>query len=56
MWGMSSEDSIYDFASFMAASRDTAQGVFVSFDGDTRGILMENITLADLSSDDVVFT
>jgi hypothetical protein len=24
--------------------------------GDTRGILMENITLADLSSDDVVFT
>ena len=46
----------YDFDSFVAASQDTAAGVYVSFDGDTNGILIENISLADLSADDVVFT
>lgn len=47
---------IHDYDSFLAASHDTAGGVFVSFNGDTSGILIEGITLANLSSNDVIFT
>lgn len=48
-------DTIDDFDSILAASHDTAEGVYVRFDGDTNGILIEGIALADLSADDVVF-
>ncbi|UXN66802.1 hypothetical protein N8E89_19590 (plasmid) [Phyllobacterium sp. A18/5-2] len=44
-----------DFDSFIAASQDTAAGVYVSFAGDTNGILIEDISFADLSADDLVF-
>ncbi|MBN9134792.1 MAG: type I secretion C-terminal target domain-containing protein, partial [Phyllobacterium sp.] len=47
---------IHDFDSFLAASHDTADGVYVSFDGDSSGILIEHVSLADLSPDDVVFS
>ncbi|MFX3797662.1 hypothetical protein ACJBT8_10440, partial [Streptococcus suis] len=36
-----SATGIYDFTSFRAASHDTAAGVYVSFDGDSSGILIE---------------
>lgn len=52
----SSSTGIHDFDSFLAASHDTAAGVYVSFDGDTNGILIEGVTLADLSADDVMFS
>ena len=52
----SSSTGIHDFNSFLAASHDTAEGVYVSFDGDTNGILIEGISIADLSADDVAFT
>lgn len=44
-----------DFESFLAASRDTPEGVYVSFDGDAHGILIQNTLLADLSAADVLF-
>jgi hypothetical protein len=46
---------IHDYESFIAASHDTQGGVYVSFDGDTNGIFIENISMADLSPDDVAF-
>jgi Ca2+-binding RTX toxin-like protein len=52
----SSTMGIHDFASFMAAASDVEGGVFVSFDGDTNGIFIENISVANLSADDVTFT
>ncbi|MEK1854573.1 MAG: hypothetical protein AAAC48_22605 [Phyllobacterium sp.] len=45
----SSSTGIHEFNSFLAASHDTDAGVYVSFDGDTSGILIEGIALADLS-------
>jgi Ca2+-binding RTX toxin-like protein len=52
----SSNPAIHDFDSFLAASHDTAQGVYVSFDGDENGIFIESVSLADLTENDVVFT
>jgi Ca2+-binding RTX toxin-like protein len=45
--GITSDSGIYDFDTFIAASRDTAQGVFVSFEGDANGFFIEGVTLAD---------
>lgn len=50
-----SSSEIRDFEGFIAASHDTAGGVFVALEGDTNGVLIENVTLTDLSADDVVF-
>ncbi len=49
------DTGIHDFESFLAASRDTPEGVYVSFDGDSNGILIQNAVLANLSGDDVAF-
>ncbi|OIS92866.1 calcium-binding protein [Brucella cytisi] len=47
---------IDDFDAFLAASRDVEEGVYISFNGtDDFGILVENVSLADLSSSDIVF-
>jgi Ca2+-binding RTX toxin-like protein len=46
---------IYNFDTFVAASRDTDAGVYVTFHGDAEGILIENVSLADLSADDIAF-
>jgi len=47
---------IDDFDSFVTASRDTDAGLFVSFNGATdHGILLEGVTLSDISPDSVVF-
>lgn len=48
-------DMISSFDSFVAASSDTADGVFISFGGDSYGILLENVTLAELTEDNVTF-
>jgi Ca2+-binding RTX toxin-like protein len=47
---------IADFNAFLSISHDTEDGVYVSFEGETDGILIENVSLADLAADDVVFT
>jgi hypothetical protein len=54
--GITSDSTIYEFDAFIAASSDTSEGVFVSFEGDANGFFIEGVTLADLSSDDVLFT
>ena len=47
---------IDDFDAFLAASRDVEDGVYISFNGtDDFGIFVENVSLADLSSCDIVF-
>lgn len=47
---------IDDFDTFLAASRDVGDGVYISFNGtDDFGILVENVSLAELSSSDIVF-
>ncbi len=47
---------VYDFDDFVAASRDTADGVYFAIAGrDDYGILIEDVSLADLSPDDIVF-
>jgi Ca2+-binding RTX toxin-like protein len=46
---------IYNFDTFVAASRDTDAGVYVTFHGDAEGILIEGVTLVDLAADDLVF-
>ncbi|PRA82557.1 hypothetical protein CQ054_19810 [Ochrobactrum sp. MYb29] len=47
---------IDDFDAFRAASRDVEGGVYISFNGtDDFGILVENVSLADLSPSDIVF-
>lgn len=47
---------IDDFDAFLAASRDVEDGVYISFNGtDDFGILIENVSLADLSPSDIVF-
>ena len=48
-------DTITNFDSFVAASVDTSEGVFVSIDGSANGIIIENVTLAELSENDVTF-
>ncbi|MBB4185766.1 hypothetical protein GGE07_002407 [Sinorhizobium terangae] len=41
---------------FLAASIDTASGVYVAFNrSDTRGLLIEGVSLAALTSPDVMF-
>ena len=50
------DTNIYNFASFVAASHDTQQGVYVAFHGEIEGILIEDVSLADLSADDIAFT
>jgi Ca2+-binding RTX toxin-like protein len=50
------DTNIYNFDSFVAASHDTEEGVYVAFHGETEGILIEDVSLADLSADDVDFT
>ncbi|MHC5234344.1 hypothetical protein [Brucella sp. LJL56] len=48
---------VYDYEDFLAASRDTADGVYFAIaDRDNYGILIEDATLADLSADDIVFS
>ncbi len=49
------DTGIHDFESFVAACRDTPEGVYVSFDGDLNGLLIEHATLASLSADDIAF-
>ena len=47
---------IDDFDAFLAASHNVENGVYISFNGnDDFGILVENVSLADLSSSDIVF-
>jgi Ca2+-binding RTX toxin-like protein len=47
---------VYDYDDFIAASEDTADGVYFAIAGrDDYGILIENVSLADLSPDDIVF-
>lgn len=47
---------IDDFDAFLAASHNVEDGVYISFNGtDDFGILVENVSLADLSSGDIVF-
>ncbi|MEJ5902430.1 calcium-binding protein [Ochrobactrum teleogrylli] len=47
---------IDDFDAFLAASRDVEDGVYISFNGtDDFGILVENVSLADLAASDIVF-
>lgn len=47
---------ITDFTSFLAASTQTAEGVYVAFNGSpTYGILLENTVLSDFSSNDLSF-
>ncbi|TCQ73069.1 hemolysin type calcium-binding protein [Ochrobactrum sp. BH3] len=47
---------IDDFDAFRASSRDVEGGVYISFNGtDDFGILVENVSLADLSPSDIVF-
>ena len=50
------DTNIYNFASFVAASHDTHEGVYVAFHGEIEGILIEDVSLADLSADDIAFT
>ncbi|QND54446.1 calcium-binding protein (plasmid) [Phyllobacterium sp. 628] len=48
---------IHDFDSFMAASTQTPEGVYVAFNGSaTYGILLENTTLSSFTANDLVFT
>ncbi|MBD9371762.1 calcium-binding protein [Rhizobium sp. ARZ01] len=47
---------IHDYASFLAASTDTASGVYVAFNGSsTFGFLIEGVSLAALTAEDLVF-
>jgi Ca2+-binding RTX toxin-like protein len=46
----------WNYDTFLAASIDTEGGVYVSFDGNTYGILIEDVLLSDLSADDVAFS
>jgi len=47
---------IDEFDASLAASHNVEDGVYVSFNGaDDFGILVENVSLADLSSSDIVF-
>ncbi|WEX74611.1 calcium-binding protein [Sinorhizobium numidicum] len=47
---------IHDYAGFLAASTETAAGVYVAFNGsDTYGLLIEGVSLAAVSANDVVF-
>ncbi|KRD53277.1 calcium-binding protein [Ensifer sp. Root278] len=50
------DTNIYNFDSFVAASHDTEEGLYVAFHGETEGILIEGVSLADLSADDIAFT
>lgn len=47
---------IHSYADFLAAAHDTADGVFVAFNGsDAEGILIEDVSLSVLTESDVVF-
>ncbi|THK36432.1 calcium-binding protein [Ensifer sp. MPMI2T] len=47
---------IRTYADFLAASTDTASGVYVAFNGsDTHGILIEGVSLRALTANDVMF-
>ncbi|WP_331371348.1 SMc04171 family calcium-binding repeat protein [Sinorhizobium chiapasense] len=47
---------IRNYADFLAASTDTASGVYVAFNGsDIHGLLIEDVSLAALTADDVLF-
>jgi Ca2+-binding RTX toxin-like protein len=46
---------VYDYEDFIAASRDTADGVYFAIAGrDDYGILIEGVSLSDLSPDDIL--
>lgn len=48
---------IHNFNDFLAASTQTADGVYVAFHGsNTYGILLENVQLSSFSADDLVFS
>ncbi|WP_273786819.1 calcium-binding protein [Brucella intermedia] len=48
---------VYDYEDFVAASGDTADGVFFAIaDRYDYGILIEDVSLSDLSADDFVFS
>ncbi|ASP93653.1 calcium-binding protein [Sinorhizobium meliloti] len=49
------DTGIQDFQSFVAASRDTPEGIYVSFDRHSNGLLIEDTMLANLSRDDIAF-
>nr|WP_245181939.1 calcium-binding protein [Sinorhizobium mexicanum] len=47
---------IRNYADFLAASTDTASGVYVAFNGsDTYGLLIEGVSLQALTAGDVIF-
>ncbi|PST21978.1 calcium-binding protein [Mesorhizobium plurifarium] len=47
---------IDSFADLIAAATETEDGLYIAFNGsDTFGLLLDNVSLADLSADDVVF-
>jgi hypothetical protein len=48
-------DAIANFESFVAASVDTQDGVFVSADDSGNGFIIENVKLAELTENDVAF-
>lgn len=49
--------SIRSYADFLAASRDTQDGVFVTLDGfHDAGILIEGVTLTEISAENLSFT
>ncbi|WDZ81579.1 calcium-binding protein (plasmid) [Ensifer adhaerens] len=45
---------MWDYDAFLDASNDTAEGIYVEFREGT-GILIEGVTLADLSASDIIF-
>ena len=48
---------VYDYDDFLAASRDTADGVYFAIAGrDDYGILIEGVSLSELSADDILFS
>ncbi|QEL22697.1 calcium-binding protein [Bosea sp. F3-2] len=48
---------VYDYDDFLAASRGTPDGVYFAIAGrDDYGILIEGVSLSDLSTDDIVFS
>ncbi|WP_192798401.1 hypothetical protein [Brucella intermedia] len=48
-------DNIANFESFIAASVDIPEGIFVGIDGTANGIIIETVTLAELTENDVSF-
>jgi Ca2+-binding RTX toxin-like protein len=47
---------IGSFADLIAAATETEDGLYIAFNGsDTFGLLLDNVSLSDLSADDIVF-